>query len=286
MPVTTWNATTINGINYLVVDVAQFRIPLDWDPSSNMFIAVSAPTGGLGNFPALVKGDTGPAITLDTVVNLTVLDYTDPTPNSASLTLLGGNDYQFNLTMHAGQPGTSGTATLNPSAYGTPTPGHFLVVDPTNTTFVYQAQMVGDRFVPSVINAAPAGNPAFTLAAVSIPAQNFAWRPQVSGQCVISGTGGGNQQTNLVARLNNASSGNIVGQGFGPSGLNSSGYPTPLSAGPPAGSVTAYDQVVAGATSVVYLRAERQSGTDTFTTSAATTWFEVVVQAIPGTATT
>src|ERR1700758_196964 len=105
MPVTTWNTTTINGVDFLVISTAEFRIPLDWDPSSNMFIAVGAPTGGVGNFPALVKGDPGPAITLDSVINLTVLDYTDPTPNSATLTLLGGTDYQVNLTIHAGQPG-------------------------------------------------------------------------------------------------------------------------------------------------------------------------------------
>jgi hypothetical protein len=281
MPVTTWNQTQINGVNYLVISTAEFRVPLDWDPSSSMFLAVAAPTGGLGNFPALVKGDPGPAITLDSTVNLTVLDFNDPTPNSASLTLLGGTDYQFSLTMHAGQPGTNGSATLTPTDYGTPVSGHFLVVNATNTGFVYQSQMVGDRYVPAVVNAAPSGNPTFTLAAVSIPAQSFAWRPQVSGQAVITGTGT-NVDTNLVARLNNATSGNIVGVGFSPSGTNSTGISTVLSGGPPAGSNGTYDQVAAGSTAVVYLRAERQSGTDSFTTSAATTQFEVVVQPIPG----
>lgn len=53
MATTNWNVTTIDGQEYLVMDSAEFRIPLDFDPSSNMFVAVAASPGGLGNFPTL-----------------------------------------------------------------------------------------------------------------------------------------------------------------------------------------------------------------------------------------
>jgi hypothetical protein len=239
------------------------------------------PTGGYANLPFLLQGLPGATPTFAPAINLTVLDYTDPTPNSASLTPLGGNVYQAALTIHKGAPGTPGSTTITMSAYGTPVAGKALVVDPTATTFVYQSQMVGDRFIPAVVLAAPAGNPTFTIATVSIGAQNFAWRPQCAGQTVITGTGP-NVRANLVARL--ASNNNIVGTGFGPIGVNTVGQATVLSAGPPAGSLPTYDQVPASTPAVVNFNIERQSGTDTFTSSPTTSYgFEVVVDPIPGT---
>lgn len=284
-PVVTWNTTTINGIPMLVISLASLMVPMDFDPSGNMFLAVGVPSGGYANLPFLLKGDTGASPTFDSVINLSVLDFDDPTANSGSLTALGGNVYQAALTLHAGRPGTNGTSLLNPASYGTPQSGKTLIVNPTNDGFIYQAQMVGDRQVPATILSCPAGNPTYTLCPVSMPALNCAWRPRVAGQCVIAGTGA-NVHPALVARLNNSSSGNVVGMGFGPIGLNAAGISTVLSAGPPAASNSAYDRVDAGASAVVYLNVERQSGTDTMTTSNATTWFAVWADPIPGTGVT
>lgn len=281
-PITTWNQTTINGKNYLVVDVASFRIPLDWEPSSNMFIAVAAPIGGLGNFPALLKGDPGDTPTFDSAVNFTVLDFDDPTADSMTLTALGGDEYQANIILHRGPPGNDGTSTLDVNAYGTPASKKILIVNPTVDGFIYQSQLVGDRFLPSTINSTPAGNPLYTLAAVSVPAMPFDWRPEVSGQSVVTPTGA-NVGVDLIARLNDAAAGNIVGRCFGVAG--SAVQNLKLVDGAPAGSADAYDKVVAGAAAVVYLRAERITGTDTFTTSSSTTTFKVKVAPIPGTGT-
>lgn len=284
-PVVTWNTTTINGVPCLVIDMAQLVVPLDFDPSSNMFLAVGVPSGGYANLPILLQGNPGATPTFDSTINLDVLAYTDPTANSASLTPLGGNAYQVNLTMHAGAPGSPGTTNLELSDFGTAGAGKILAVDSGVDGFIYQAQMIGERYVPATILSAPSGNVTYTLCSVSIPPQNFNWRPQVSGQTVITGTGT-NVDTILIARLNNETAGNQVGVGFSPSGTNATGVATVLSAGPPAGSITAYDTVTAGSSAVVYLRVERQSGTNTFTTSNATTQFEVVVQPIPGTGVT
>lgn len=285
-PVVTWNTTTINGVDCLVIDMAQLVVPLDFDPSSNMFLAVGVPSGGYANLPILLQGNPGATPTFDSTVNLDVLAYTDPTADSASLTPLGSNVYQVNLTMHAGAPGTPGTTTLTMSAYGTSNAGDMLVVDPTNTTFVYQGQMVGDSYWPASILGASTGNITYTVASVPIPAQKFAWRPEVSGQTVITGTGT-NVQANFVARLGGSTTGfPIVGQGIGPVGTNSTGQHTVISSGPPAGSLTGYNTVAAGTATNVYFNVERQTGTNFFTTNPATTYgCQVIVKPIPGTGT-
>lgn len=287
MPTTTWNLTTINGIEYLVVDAAQFRIPLDFDPSSNMFIAVAAPTGGLGNFPALVQGDPGPAPDLTTTVVLTALEPDDPTVDSATLVETSPDVYQLHLILHKGLKGDDGDTVLDLEDFdGDPLAGKILVVNSAVTGLEYKTEKVGDRYVPATILSTPSGNAAYTLCAVSIPAQDFDWRPEVAGQCVITGTDY-NVRVDLVARLDAGLggtpeiSGNIVGRGFGTPYWVLLPQNTVLSSGPPANASATYDKVAAGVNAVVYLRAERIAGVATFTTAGDQTTFCVWVRPIP-----
>lgn len=276
MPVLNWNQTIIDGKNYLVIDVAKFRIPLDFDPSSNMFIAVAAPDGGLGNFPALVKGDQGDSIDLDTSVNFAALAWDDATPDYASLTETSPGIFRLNLGLHKGAPGDDNVVVLDPADYGTPVAKRLLEVKTDLSGFQYVAPKVGDRFFPASIAAVPSGNAAYTVASVSVPAQLFDWRPHVEGQLIVAGTGT-DVRTDLIARLDNASSGNIVGRCF----AAASSERLTLSSGPPAGSADTYDKVLQGDTAVIYFRTERQSGGDTYTTSATTSRFCVEVRPIP-----
>jgi hypothetical protein len=280
MPTTNWNSTTIDGKDYLVIDSASFRVPLDWDPSSNMFIAVAAPTGGLGNFPALVQGDPGPPPTIDTAINLTALEYGDATADSATWTEISPDTYQLGLVLHKGEPGADGSASLiNASDLtGSPVAGKIIVVNATADGFEYSTQRVGDRYIPASVNSTSAGNATSTLCSVAVPPQGFDWRPDVSGQCVVTGTGA-NVTVDLIARLANESTGNIVGRAMGVPGVGP--FTNVLAAGPPTGSADAYDRVSGASTATLYLRAERQSGADTFTTSASTTSFCVRVCPIP-----
>lgn len=313
MATETWNITTIDGKQYLVVDVAKFRIPLDWDPSSNMFFAVSYPDGGIGNFTALAKGDTGDVPTLSLPINLTELAAEDTTPASASFTQIAPGTYKLNLSLHRGAKGADGDTVLQPSDYGTGLAGDYLVVNAAGDAFALTPQRVGDRYIPATISPTPSGNAAYTLCTVAIPPQRFSWRPQVEGFCEITGTSA-DVKVDLVARLNNATAGNIVGRATQPAGpvpttttttgatgaSGSSGatgttttttttsfvgpYPFAthvLSSTPPAGSAAGYDVVAAGASAVIYLRAERVSGSATFTTSATTTGFCVNVRPVP-----
>lgn len=282
MPVTNWTSTTIDGKEYLVIDVAKFRIPMDWDPSSSMFIAVAAPDGGLGSFPGLVQGDPGVTPTIETAINFTALVDGDPTPDSASWTLVGENTYKLNLALHQGPKGDTTSFNLSDAddLAGTRLAGKIIVVDDAASGYVYASQKAGDEYWPASINNAPTGPSAYTLCQVSVPAQPWAWRPQVSGWCVVTGTGE-DVRVDLIARLDDQAAGKVLGRGRGKIGANADGSPTVLVSGPPAGSPADYNKIAAGASATIFLRAERQAGSQTFSTVGTATQFSVRVCPVP-----
>ncbi|CNH67000.1 Uncharacterised protein [Mycobacterium tuberculosis] len=145
------------------------------------------------------------------------------------------------------------------------------------------AQKIGDRFNAVETLSVTSGQSAATLATVSVPAQPFDWRPTVAGYAKVKGTGVGNVVVDLLARLNDASGGNIVGKGVQQhSGLAGLLMPTyVLVPGPPAGSSDDYDKVSAGDDATIYLRAEKQSGSDFFVIAASDVHFNVTVSPIP-----
>lgn len=279
MPVISWNTSTIDGVDYLVVDMAKFRIPLEWDPESNMFLAIAVPDGGIGNFPALVKGDDGDTPVFDEVVNLTVLEPGDPTPDYASITPISGNLYELNLGLHKGEPGADGDTVLDPADFTDPLPGQVITLNGAGDTFILESPKIGDSYWPASIVNTPSGNASYTLCSVGIAPQPFDWRPEVSGWCVVTGTGA-DVAVNLYARLDDPAGGNIVGQAYDRVG----GVSPPthiLVDGPPTNAARDWNKVAAGASATIYLRAERRSGAETFTTSATTTRFKVKVAPIP-----
>jgi hypothetical protein len=147
--------------------------------------------------------------------------------------------------------------------------------------YEYVTQKAGDEYWPASISSTPSGNSAYTLCQVSIPAQPWAWRPQVSGWCVVTGTGA-DVQVDLVARLNDQTGGNAMGRGRGKIGLNADGSPTVLVSGPPSGSAADYNKVAAGVgPTTIFFRAERQSGSATFTTVGSASQFSVRVCPVP-----
>jgi hypothetical protein len=282
MPVTNWNTTTIDGKPFLVIDVAKFRIPLDWDPSSNMFIAVAAPDGGLGNIPALVKGDPGDSDTIDDEIITTFIDYDDPTPESASFTEIAPGVKQMSLTIKRGAKGDPGDTVLTPSDYGTAVAGRLLRVKSDLSGFELFAPPIGDRYLPAGIANAPSGNAAYTLCQIPVDAQPFDWRPEIEGQTIFTGTGA-DVGVDLVARLqttgtvNGETAGPIIGRGFGPIGTNAAAIATVFSSCPPPNSLSTYDKVLAGNTATIWVRGERRTGANTFTTSSSTSIFKVKV---------
>jgi hypothetical protein len=276
--VTNWNVTTIDGQQFLVIDVAKIRVPLDWDPSSNVFIAVAAPTGGVLNYPVLAKGDDGTTPDIDTVINYTALSWDDPTPSTASFTETAPNVYKLNWSAHEGMPGVDGNTVLDPGDFTGVAPGKVIALNSDATAFELQAQRVGDRYYPAAYNSTPSGNPGYTLATIGIGPQPRAWRPECHGAAIVVGTSA-DVRVDLYARLNGETGGNIVGRAMGGTGTN----PATHSLIPrlPAGSSDDYDLVPANTSATIHFRAERVAGTGTFTTTSTDTDFWVKVCPIP-----
>jgi hypothetical protein len=285
MPTTTeWYQTEIKGKRYLVIETAMLRIPLDWDPSSGILIAVGAPQGGFAAFPALVKGEAGFSPTFLEEVDFTALEAGDNTADSCTLikvaeaTKVAGPVYKVVLKLHKGQPGSSGTLTLNLNDYGTPTAGQILQVKAGLNGFEYAAQLCGDTYWPASLNSAAAAAYNSTLGIVPIPAQPFAWRPKINAGTVVAPSGS-DARVDLIARLG-STTGNDVGRGFGIAGVTQG---INIISGPPPGSADGWNRVAAGAAATIYLRAEQQAGSATYTTAATLTRFSVKVDPIPGT---
>lgn len=281
MPVTNWNTTTIDGQRFLVIDIAKLRVPLDWDPSGTVFLAVSAPDGidgdALFSYPALVKGDDGDSPALDSDVNLTVLEYTDATPDAASWTLVSPGVYQYNTTLRKGPKGDTGTNILHTAGdlTGDLTPGRTLVVNPTGDGFTVVGEKVGDWFTPASIADTASGNPSFTVTTVPVPPQLFDWRPHCEGMIIVTGTG--SVVTDYVARLNGTGTGgNELTRCFGMAATER----LILAGGPPPGSTDAWDRVAAGVNANILFRVEA-TGSGSFTTSHTTTRARVKVDPIP-----
>lgn len=287
MAVTNWNVVVRNGRRWLIVDVAQFQIPLDWDPSSNMIIAIAAPDGGFGAFPGLVKGDDGPAPQL-VAGAFNALAATDPTPDSYNITQTGvtpqgGPIYRVDVALHKGANGTPGGTVLHTATdlSGTAVPlKSIMVLNSTSDGFVYQSQKVGDRYYPATIVGAPSGQSVFTVATVSVPGQPNDWRPEPGGWTVVTGDGA-DIAVDYVARLS-ATSGNDIGRATQRAGQ----YPAThtLMGGCPPNIADGYDRVAAAAATTstnIYFNVEKQSGANSFTTQASTTRAWVKVRPIP-----
>jgi hypothetical protein len=274
-----WSDTYINGKRYLVIEIAQLRIPYDWDPSSNVFLAVAAPTGGVFNYPALVRGDDGATPDIDTAINFTALAWDSATPEYASFSETSPGVFKLNLGLKRGAPGANGDTVLNAADFDNAAPHKMIVLDSSGENFVLQTQKVGNFYYPALVNNIPDGNPKYTICAISVPGQDFAWRPEVSGQQLLQGTGA-DVAVDLLARLNDPIAGNIVGRAIGQAGQ----YPAThvLSSGAPWDLHNdAYDRVDPGADTVIYVRAERRTGTETFSGSASNAFFKVSVCPIP-----
>lgn len=273
---------TTNDEQYYIWQ-GEVRIPRTFDPTSKAAVIMLGPPGGVAQIPALVKGDPGKVALIDPTIALTALEYDDPTADSAEwTTIVAGSDevspvYRLNLSLHKGAPGTAVAPVILDASdlSGTATDGYILAKTVGSETVQFVAQRVGDQYWPaSISNTSGTDGQNRTLASITIPAQPFNYRLRVFGQCMISGTA--NTRVDVLARLNNATSGDVIARSYGQAGATPP--PNILVSGVPAGSASTVGRVLAGATAVVYLRAEQQaSTTDAYTTSASTTSFMVEV---------
>jgi len=267
---TGWNTRVMEDGRTWLVWEGQLRVPLDWDPNSGVFIAVTPP-GGLANLPALVKGDNGLPPTLRNIV-VTELEHDDATPASAEFDLyaeatdVAGPIYDVLLTTHKGAPGADGGTVLDPDDYGTAVAGRLLAVDSGLTGFELVPQRVGGTFWPTAVTEAPSATTAgFTVATISVPAYTypFQWRPVVTGTNKIAGSGA-DVRVDLVAHLG-STGGPVVARGYGRGGVADV---LTLDASPDVNATSGDITVAANAAAVIYILTEKQGGADTYSSSA------------------
>ena len=269
--------TDSDGKTWYIWDFqAKFAYP--FDPDAPVFLLAAPPGGaGVANAPFLIKGDSGLPALIDADINLTELEYDDPTPGSATFTeLTPGSDVasqisRLNLVIHKGAPGVDGTSTLDPTDYGTPVAKRILVVNSGANGFEYSPQRIGGRYWPTAINEAGAGTTAgYTQATIAIGANTipYDWQPRVFGTAIVTGSGS-DVRVDVVARLN-ASNGAVVGRGYGIGGVTDR---LALISGPDTNASSASVTVTANTAATIYFRTEKQGGTDTYSTGASPSRF-------------
>lgn len=262
------------------------QILMPVSPETGAPVLYLRPNGGIGqSIPAVAQGDPGQPAKLDNAINFTELAAADPTPASASFTTITPPTsttpgvYRLNLSVHAGAAGQNGSTTLTTAAItGTPSFKRIAQVNSAGNGFEYTSQKVGGRHQPASINNTAAGNANSTLAVVSIAAGTYDhdYRVEVQAQTIVTATGA-NCSVDLVARLNGETAGNDIGRGFGMGGLKDRLI---IAGGFAAGNADGWDRISAGNGCTVHLRTEQQSGSDSYTTSATTTRFRVIVRPV------
>lgn len=263
---------------------AEGELLLPVDPRGVAVVMLRSKNGiGVG-FSAVEKGDPGVPANFDTVVNHTSLAYDDPTPESASLTVITPPTtttpgvWRVNLATRRGQPGEDGESVWDPTDLSeNPVAGQIPVVDGAATGFELVAQKIPEVFYPGAINNTGSGNVNSSLAQIAIPSRPWPRRIRGLGYTVVTGEAD-DVRVDLLARLNGESGGNIVGrcQGITRTERLTMSPGKPIETGTAA---DAYDMLAANTAGIVYIKCERQAGSVTYTTSASTSQFSV--EALP-----
>lgn len=269
------------------------HFPAGTDLASGMGVVVFGPGGGVASFPAVTQGLPGLPPEWDTITVTQIPAGTTPAAPVVTKTDPGGpgvsSKYTLGLQINQGATGPAGSFELQNATdlSGTAALKNIVVVTGTSpTAFSYQAPKVGNWYSVTGIAATSSTTQAQRLlATVSVPAQPFAWVPQVSGLCVVNGAV--DTRVDLVARVGDPAAGDQCGYCYGQTGATPPtlclesifGSAMPGTVGFLAGS-TGYAQVPAGTSASVYLRAENQ-------TASANPWstgsagFSVKVTAAP-----
>ena len=248
--------------------------------------AVFTPSGGASSLPALVDGPPGlpPQLT----VNATQVAAGQPPTVSTQQTAPGGpgqqSAYTINLGIPVGQTGPTGpTATVETASdvEGTPADGSTLIWSGTDSKFKIQPIWLPALYSCQSFTAFASGaRSSATVASIGIPAQAFAWRPDVAAQIQVSGTV--NTHIDLAVMLGDPTNGQQVGYGIGVTGLATQTVQAMRAFGSPIAGTSTFGEVAAGATATLFLVAlQTASTTDAWSVSTSHASFEVSVVPIP-----
>lgn len=269
----------------------QVRVTNGQNVDTGVAYLILTPSGGVGTLPFFATGDPGLPPVFDSIT-VEEVDPGDPLPSPNPVVTLvspGGSGsashYTLKFYIHKGAEGEAGTFTFagaddlaaSPSL-GAGTDGYILVYDHDETEWVPTAQKVGDLYVPGSITSKASNNTStHAICSISVPAQPFDWRPVCFGQSII--TGSSDTRVDLVARLDNATTGDVVGYSYGVVGATPP--PNILIPASPAGSSVpgSYGKVDAGNAGIIYFRAEQKAASsNNWSLSNSNTSFAVQVQ--------
>lgn len=283
-------ALTVDGTS--IVWTGTTTVTNGFNPDTGVAYLILTPDGGVGELPFLATGDSGLPPVFDQI-SVVEVDPAQalPSPNPVvTMVSAGGSGVASHYTMtfylHKGDTGSAGDTSISTAidlastpALGAGTDGYILVYSNANSDWTPTAPKVGSQYIPAAI-AATAFNTASTrlLASVSVPAQPFNWRPRCFGQSLVQGSL--DTQINLVARLNDADSGDQVAFGAGITGILTSQQVVLMPASPGGSNVPGnYGLVAAGASATIYFRAEQRApsilGWSTPADPQTTFWVEV-----------
>lgn len=250
------------------------------------------PSGGIGSLPVLAQGDPGLPPVIDSVTVTQIAADATASPPKWTLVSPGGagvaSHYTLEIEVNRGATGSSGSFTLAGATdliAGSPNDQQIFKWSATDNAFRYASQLCGDTYSTQSFTSYSGNATIATLGTITVPAQQFNWRPRVSGQAIATGTS--NTHVDLVCRMNNASAGDQVGYGFGITGAGSAGVPDyPITLNQAFGSAItgSYGVVASGSTATFYFLATQTAPTtDAWSVSNSTCYFSVKVEPIPGT---
>lgn len=260
----------------------------NFDPTTGVGVLIITPGGGLGSIPTFAQGLPGlpPEITI--ISHEVDPDDDLPGTNPAKTVVDPGgageaSQITYDWYVHSGDKGDEGDMVILTATDlddgGSPTAGYLVAVNADEDGVELIAPPVGGQYWPAAITSKSSNNTSpHQLAAVTVPAQPFDWRPRVFAQAIIGGSS--DTRVDLVARVADAASGDQVGYAYGMAGVTPP--PLILVPGVPTGSVSTYGKVAAGVSATIYLRAEQKAASsNNWSVSNSTVTYYVEVAKIP-----
>lgn len=274
----TWTTNSDGSVNF----TGTVRFPAGTNLASGVGIVIFGPDGGDASFPAVEQGEPGATPTFTVSMSQQAYGTALPSPNPAvSITPASGDtppNYALTFYVNAGEPGASGSTTILTATdlEGTAALGYLIGYDPTESKAQWQAIPCGNWYVASSIGATTSNTNALkNMASISIPAQPFAWWPEVHAQAQVIGAV--DTRVDLVARIG-STTGTICGYGYGAAGA----APPNVVALPSGLAISSANIIAAGSgPTSIFLNAENQtsSGNPWNTTTSAS--FQVKVGPVP-----
>jgi hypothetical protein len=273
------------------------QFPNGTNLASGAGVVIFGPDGGVANFPAVEQGEPGLPPTLNFTINQLPATTALPSPNPAvTVSNPGGpgvaSVIDVVISLNSGEQGPEGVLSVLSAVdlENTPSAGDMIGFDAVNNKAQWQPIYTGSWDFLGGIGATESNTQSVkNMGSLAIPAQPFAWWPEVYAQGVVIGAV--DTQVNLVARINSDSvstgGGIVCAQGLGAAGAAPppiSVIPMGLQLGtvPAAGSTPTTPIIPAGTAVTIFLNAENQTASANAWNTAGGAWMQVKVGPIVG----